>query len=122
MGPNRCDALAALFVRRLGALEPVRYLHADAGGLDYGIHYDARRELEFVGGLSSDERDESMGTGLNFDLRDHLVLHHLGDDTDEAVTRRLRAGALWRRARGGGDRQFGEILTVERAATVVADG
>src|SRR5665213_3759805 len=63
-----------------------------------------------------------MGTGLDLDLRHDRVLHNLGDDTDEAIARRLRprlARLLFARHLEGKPRERG---TVECSAVVGPHG
>ena len=63
-----------------------------------------------------------MGTSLNLDLRDDFVLDDLGDDADETISSGLRARTLGLRAGRGGDRDLGQVFTVEIASTVFSDG
>ena len=54
-----------------------------------------------------------MRAGLNFDLRDDLVLHDLGHDANESIARRLSARTLWSLRTGFGDSRFSEVDAFE---------
>jgi hypothetical protein len=96
-------------------------LHADTRGLDDGVDHHARSQLQFVDGLARDQRYESMRSRLYLHLSDHSVLHDPGDDSDEAIARRLRAGLVRGRSAGDLDRELGEFQPFEVSPSIGAD-
>src|SRR5215472_4934319 len=60
-------------------------LHADVGRLDGGYRRHAGLEVEVVDRLTSEERDQAVGTRLDLHLGRHAVLDDSGHDAGKAV-------------------------------------
>ncbi len=99
-----------------------RDLNAHVGRLDHGIDHDSRGEVQFVGRLTGDEGDETVGTRLDLHLRHNLVLDNFRHDSDKPIARRLGARLIGRLLARDVDGQCGEIGPVEIPTTVLTDG
>src|SRR5665213_359877 len=94
--PLPLQAAMRAMAKRARTRLATRQLHADVGRLDDGDRRNSRFEAELVNSLAGQKRNETVGPGLDLDLRRNSVLDHAGDDAGEAVSRRLRDHDLGR--------------------------
>ena len=93
-----------------------RNLDSDIGGLHHRIRHHAGGQLEFVSRLASDEGHKSMGSGLDLNLSGYFVLHHPGDNPEEAVAGRLPSGMGRSVVAGDLDCELSQIRTLDMTA------
>ena len=77
---------------------------------------DARLEAELADRLGTHQRDDGEGSALHLDLGHHLVRGHLGDQSDEPVTRRTGDAERVRRRGGVIAGELGEHLSRDHLA------
>src|SRR5207302_5982644 len=90
------------------------YFDDDVGGLHHGDRADPRTQAQLVGGLTSHQRDQAVGSRLDLHLRRDPVLDHAGHDAWKAVASRLAEDWLGRRLIARGACKSGQVGPVDK--------